>query len=244
MLHHSSPQVRQRPARRHYVHQRLSAKFPRRKFDPFKALVVPRPVGWIGTQDRDGRRNLAPYSFFNAVSDRPPMVMFSSGGSKDTLRNVLDTGEFTCSFANWDLHEAMNLSSAAVKAGVDEFELASLEAAPSKIVKPPYVARAPAAFECRLWKTVELPAPAARPGAAEARGYTMVIGEVLAIYIDDRYITDGLVQTGTMRPVARLGYMDYSVVTSESLITLNRPVPSGAGSSASVQAGPWDGVYR
>jgi len=173
------------------------------------------------------------------------VVMFSSGGCKDTLRNVLDTGEFTCSFANWDLHEAMNLSSAAVRAGIDEFELASLEAAASKIVKPPYVALAPAAFECGLWKTVELPAPAARPDAAEVpASYTMVIGEVLAVYIDDRYIVDGLVQTGSMRPVARLGYMDYSVVTPESLFTLNRPIPSADSGSAIVHAGPWDGVYR
>jgi len=227
------------------MHYATSARPRGLKFDPFKALVVPRPVGWIGTQDRDGRRNLAPYSFFNAVSDRPPMVMFSSGGCKDTLRNVLDTGEFTCSFANWDLHEAMNLSSAAVRAGIDEFELASLEAAASKIVKPPYVALAPAAFECGLWKTVELPAPAARPDAAEVpASYTMVIGEVLAVYIDDRYIVDGLVQTGSMRPVARLGYMDYSVVTPESLFTLNRPIPSADSGSAIVHAGPWDGVYR
>ena len=223
------------------MHYATTARPPSLKFDPFKALVVPRPVGWIGTQDREGRRNLAPYSFFNAVSDRPPMVMFSSGGCKDTLRNVLDTGEFTCSFASWDLHEAMNLSSAAVRAGVDEFELAGLEAAASKIVKPPYVAQAPAALECRLWTTVELPAPAARPGAAEApASYTMVIGEVLAVYIDDRYIAEGVVQTGSMRPVARLGYMDYSVVTPESLFTLNRPIASADGGSATVQAGPWD----
>ena len=97
MLDHSSTRPRYQPVAMHYA---VTARPPGLKFDPFKALVVPRPVGWIGTQDRDGRRNLAPYSFFNAVSDRPPMVMFSSGGRKDTLRNVLDTGEFTCSFAN------------------------------------------------------------------------------------------------------------------------------------------------
>ena len=67
--------------------------------DPFKALVVPRPIGWVSTLDREGRANLAPYSFFNAVSDRPPMLIFSSGGTKDSLRNILDTGEFTCSIA-------------------------------------------------------------------------------------------------------------------------------------------------
>ena len=227
------------------MHYATTARAPGLKFDPFKALAVPRPVGWIATLGRDGRRNLAPYSFFNAVSDRPPMVMFSSGGHKDTLRNILDTGEFTCSIANWALHEAMNLSSAAVAPGVDEFALAGLEAAPSMCVKPPFVAAAPAAFECRLWKTIALPTPPARPGATEEPiGYTMVIGEVLAVYIDDRYIHDGIVDTGQMRPLARLGYMDYSVVTPESMFTLNRPMASDDGQTAQVQAGAWDGVYR
>jgi len=227
------------------MHYPTSARAPGLKFDPFKALAVPRPVGWIGTLSRSGMRNLAPYSFFNAVSDRPPMVMFSSGGHKDTLRNILETGEFTCSIANWDLHEAMNLSSAPVAPGVDEFELAGLTAAPSICVKPPYVAQAPAAFECRLWKTIELPAPAGRPGATPAPvGYTMVIGEVLAVYIDDRYVEDGIVMTGKMRPVARMGYMDYAVVTPESVFTLNRPTASDDGLTAQVQPGPWDGVYR
>ena len=227
------------------MHYPTTARAPGLKFDPFKALAVPRPVGWIGTLGRDGRRNLAPYSFFNAVSDRPPMVMFSSGGHKDSLRNILETGEFTCSIANWDLHQAMNLSSAPVAPGVDEFELAGLTAAPSICVKPPYVAQAPAAFECRLWKTIELPAPVGRPGATSAPvGYTMVIGEVLAVYIDDRYVEDGIVLTGKMRPVARLGYMDYAVVTPDSMFTLNRPTASDDGLTAHVQPGPWDGVYR
>ena len=227
------------------MHYPTSARAPGLKFDPFKALAVPRPVGWIGSLSRSGVRNLAPYSFFNAVSDRPPMVMFSSGGHKDTLRNILDTGEFTCSIANWDLHEAMNLSSAPVAPGVDEFELAGLTAAASICVKPPYVAQAPAAFECRLWQTIELPAPAGRPGATPAPvGYTLVIGEVLAVYIDDRYVEDGIVMTGKMRPVARLGYMDYAVVTPDSMFTLNRPTASDDGQTAQLQPGPWDGVYR
>jgi flavin reductase (DIM6/NTAB) family NADH-FMN oxidoreductase RutF len=226
------------------MHYPTSARAPGLPFDPFKALAVPRPIGWIGTLGRDGRRNLAPYSFFNAISDRPPMVMFSSGGHKDTLRNIEETGEFTCSIANWDLHQAMNLSSAPVAPGVDEFALAGLTPAASIAIQAPWVAEAPAAFECRLWKTIALPAPAGKPGAAPPVGYTMVIGEVLAIYIDDRYIEDGIVQTGKMRPLARLGYMDYSVVTPESLFTLNRPSASADGQTAEVQPGAWDGVYR
>lgn len=227
------------------MHYATTARPASLKFDPFKALAVPRPIGWIASVNRDGVPNLAPYSFFNAVSDWPPMVMFSSGGHKDSLRNILDSGEFTCSIANWDLREAMNLSSAPVAPGVDEFKLAGLASAPSMLVKPPRVARAPAAFECRLWQTLALPAPPARPGSnAAPEGYTMVIGKVVAVYIDDAFIEDGLVLTGKMRPLARLGYMDFSVVTPDSLFTLNRPTASADGQSAEVQPGAWDGVYR
>jgi len=227
------------------MHYATTGRAPGLKFDPFKALAVPRPIGWIATVDADGRPNLAPYSFFNAISDRPPMVMFSSGGRKDTLRNIEATGEFTCSIASWDLREAMNLSSAPVAPGVDEFRLAGLTAAASMCVRPPRVGEAPAAFECRVWQVLPLPAPPARPGATTApEGYTLVIGEVLAVYIDDRYIADGLVDTGRMRPLARLGYMDYSSVTPESMFSLNRPEASADGQTAQVQAGPWDGVYR
>jgi flavin reductase (DIM6/NTAB) family NADH-FMN oxidoreductase RutF len=208
--------------------------------DPFKALVVPRPIGWVSTIGKDGVANLAPYSFFNAVSDRPPMLMFSSGGLKDSLRNVLDTGEFTCSIATWALRDAMNLSSAAVAAGVDEFELAGLTKAASRFVAPPRVAESPAAFECKLWHT--LPMPPAKPGGEPA--YTVVFGRVVGIYIDDAYIKDGIVQSGEMRPLARLGYMDYSVLTPQSMFAMNRPVASADGQSASVPAGGWDGVYR
>ena len=231
------------------MHYPTSARAPGLPFDPFKALAVPRPIGWIASLDAQGRPNLAPYSFFNAISDRPPMVMFSSGGHKDSLRNILQTGEFTCSIAHWDLREAMNLSSAPVAPGVDEFALAGLSPAPSLLIKPPRVAQAPAAFECRLWQTLDLPAPAARPGTkaganAVPEGYTMVIGEVVAIYIDDAYLEGGIVQTGKMRPLARLGYMDFAVVTPETLFTMNRPVASADGLTAQVQPGPWDGVYR
>jgi flavin reductase (DIM6/NTAB) family NADH-FMN oxidoreductase RutF len=208
--------------------------------DPFKALVVPRPIGWVSTLGRDGVANLAPYSFFNAVSDRPPMLMFSSGGRKDSLRNIEDTGEFTCSIASWALREAMNLSSAPVAPGVDEFELAGLTKAASRWVGPPRVAEAPAAFECKLWQL--LPLPPAKPGGASA--YTLVIGMVVGVYIDDAFIKDGMVQSGEMRPLARLGYMDYSVLTPESMFTMNRPVASDDGLSAQVAPGAWDGVYR
>ena len=210
------------------------------KHDPFKALAVPRPIGWIGTVSRDGVRNLAPYSFFNAVSDKPPFVMFSSAGRKDSLINIEQTGEFTCSLSTWALRDQMNLSSATVAPGVDEFEVAGLEAAPSRFVKPPRVAASPAAFECRHWKTIELPVHPSRPDFV----YSMVFGEVVGIYIDDAYVHDGIVDTGAMRPLARLGYMDYAVVTPETLFTLNRPMVDKDGHSVTVTPGPWDGVYR
>jgi flavin reductase (DIM6/NTAB) family NADH-FMN oxidoreductase RutF len=209
------------------------------RYDPFKALVAPRPVGWIGTVNAAGKANLAPYSFFNAVSDRPPMVLFSSGGHKDSLTNIAATGEFTCSLATWALREAMNLSSATVAAQVDEFELAGLERAPSRFIRPPRVAASPAALECRMWKMQELPAPPGHPEAA----YTVVFGEVVGIYIDDAFIRDGMVDTGEMRPIARMGYMEYSAVAPETVFRMNRPLASADGLSASMP-GDWDGVYR
>ncbi len=207
--------------------------------DPFKALVAPRPIGWIGSVDAQGRANLAPYSFFNAVSDRPPMVMFSSGGHKDSLRNIEATGEFTCSLATWALRDAMNLSSAPVAAQVDEFALARLQSAPSRFVKAPRVAASPAALECRLWKVQPLPAPPGRPDSA----YTVVFGEVVGVYVDDAFIRGGMVQTGAMRPIARMGYMEYATVSPDSVFRLNRPLASPDGLVAEVPAA-WDGSYR
>jgi flavin reductase (DIM6/NTAB) family NADH-FMN oxidoreductase RutF len=209
------------------------------RHDPFKALAVPRPIGWVATLDAEGRPNLAPYSFFNAIGDRPPLVMFSSAGRKDSLRNVEATGEFTCSLATWALRDAMNMTSAPVAAGVDEFALAGLAPAPSLRVKPPRVAAAPAAFECRLWKTLDLPGPEDRPEAC----YTLVIGEVVAVYVADEFVREGRVDTAAMRPIARMGYMDYAVVAPEAVFTMNRPLAGADGRSATVPAG-WDGVYR
>ena len=208
------------------------------KFDPFKALVVPRPIGWIGTLSREGVRNLAPYSFFNAVSDHPPIVMFSSAGRKDSLSNIEATGEFTCSLATYDLRDRMNLSSARVPPDVDEFELSGLTAVAGVNVKAPRVDESPAALECKYWQKVELPATGGRSG------YTVVFGIVVGIHIDDRFIRDGLVDTPAMKPLARLGYMDYSVLSHENVFSLNRPTVSEDGRLATVASGAWDGVYR
>lgn len=187
------------------------------KHDPFKALIVPRPVGWISTVGKDGVCNLAPYSFFNAVSERPHYVVIGSGGVKDTQRNIMETGEFVCSLATYDLRYNMNMTSASVPYGVDEFPIGELTAASSRLVKPPRVKESPAAFECVHWQTLDLPNP---DGPST---YSLIIGRIVGIHIDEAYIKDGLVDTGAMRPIARLGYMDYAVVTPETIFSINRP---------------------
>ncbi len=187
------------------------------KHDPFKALIVPRPIGWISSLGKDGTCNLAPYSFFNAVSEKPHYVVFGSAGRKDSLLNIEETGEFVCSLATYDLRHNMNMTSAAVPRGVNEFPLGDLTAAPSRLVKPPRVKESPAAFECVHWKTIDLPNPAGDPT------YALVIGRVVGVYIDETYVKNGLVDTGAMRPIARLGYMEYAVVTPETMFSINRP---------------------
>ena len=181
--------------------------------NPFNMLVVPRPIGWISSLDADGAVNLAPYSFFNAVSYVPPMVMYATtgphdkGGEKDSVANIRATGEFVCNLCSWSLRDAVNASSAPAPHGVDEFELAGLTHASSELVAPPRVAESPAHFECTLVKIVELPTPdAADPN-------TVVFGEVVGVHVDDSVIADGLVDVNKLDPIARLGYDDYTRVT-------------------------------
>jgi flavin reductase (DIM6/NTAB) family NADH-FMN oxidoreductase RutF len=188
--------------------------------DPFKALVTPRPIGWITAVNARGEVNLAPYSFFNAVSDRPPMVAFSSDGRKDAVAFVEETGEFVCNLATFDLREQMNATSAPLPRGTSELDHAGLTAAPSRLVRPPRVAEAPAALECRHVQTVPL------KGENGLGQYLLVIGEVVGVHIDDRFIVDGLVDTAAMRPIARSGYRDYFVATPETRFSITRP-PGG-----------------
>ncbi len=184
--------------------------------DPFKALVAPRPIGWISSISKSGQVNLAPYSFFNGVSTDPNIVMFSSGGHKDSLVNVEETGEFVCSLATYDLREQMNQTSAALSRGENEMDFAGLEAAPSKLVAPPRVAASPVALECKYIQTVEMPIKS-KSGIT----YHVVFGHVIGIHIDDSVIVDGLVDVTKIRPLARLGYMDYSVV--DNVFSITRP---------------------
>ena len=186
------------------------------RHDPFKALVTPRPIGWVSTLDEKGVVNLAPYSYFNAISDNPHYVMFSSGGRKDSLRNAEATGEFVCSLATYALKDEMNATSEGVAPEVDELSLAQLTPAPSQMVKPPRVAESPAALECKYFKTINLPGHDGGEG-----NFSMVVGQVVGIYIDENVVVDGMIDMERIRPLGRLGYMDYTVV--DNIFTMYRP---------------------
>lgn len=173
--------------------------------DPFKAIVAPRPIGWISTRDREGRANLAPYSFFNAFFSNPPIVGFCSEGRKDSIGNVEATGEFVANLATKPLAAAMNRTSAPVAAEVDEFVLAGLTAAPCRIVAAPRVAEAPAALECKLLQLVRLHDLDGRP----LEGY-LALGQVVGVHIAAAYLKDGRFDTAAAQPIARAGYRgDY-----------------------------------
>jgi flavin reductase (DIM6/NTAB) family NADH-FMN oxidoreductase RutF len=184
--------------------------------DPFKAIVAPRPIGWITSISAEGKVNLAPYSYFNGVLSRPNLVMFSSEGFKDSVGNIRDTGEFVCNLATWDLREAMNATSAPLPHGINEMERAGLAPAPSKLVKPPRVAASPCALECKLIKIVQLNDLDGR----DLDGH-VVIGRVIGVHIDDRFIRDGRLDTQAMKPIARCGYDEYAVV--ERMFAMTRP---------------------
>ncbi len=190
--------------------------------DPFKAIVTPRPIGWITTASAQGEVNLSPYSFFNAFSDQPNMVAFSSNGRKDALAFIEETGEFVCNLATYDLREAVNATSAPLARGENEMVHAGLTAAPSRVVKPPRVAEAPAALECKWLKTVPLEPLGGGPAA-----YYLVIGQVVGVHIDDRFIQNGIVDIAAMRPIMRAGYRDYFVATPETKFTMTRPRGGG-----------------
>jgi flavin reductase (DIM6/NTAB) family NADH-FMN oxidoreductase RutF len=175
--------------------------------DPVLSLVVPRPIGWFTTIGPSGVVNLAPYSFFNLVAGRQPFVMFASHSRKHTQRNAEASGEFVFNLATYDLREPMNVTGGVYNDDISEPELARLDMAPSRFVKPPRVSRSPVALECKYNQTVEL---VSSDGQRTAN--SIVIGEVVNIHIDDSVIVDGMIDLSRIRPIARLGYMDYCVV--------------------------------
>ena len=183
-------------------------------FSPIKAIVSPRPIGWISSRGKDGSINLAPYSYFNAISELPPMVMFSSAPSgntqhKDSLRNVIETEEFVVNVVSAALGDAMNITSADLAYERNEFTAASLEMADCNTVNVPRVAAAPAALECKLWRVIELPRPETN-GAKTGSAGVMVIGTITGIHIADETVKDGKIDVTSYQPLARLGYMDYA----------------------------------
>jgi flavin reductase (DIM6/NTAB) family NADH-FMN oxidoreductase RutF len=176
--------------------------------DPFKAIVAPRPIGWISTVDVEGRANLAPYSFFNAFSSAPPIIGFCSEGWKHSVRNIEATGEFVFNLATAPLAQQMNITGAPLDDGVNEMEMAGLEAAACRVVRAPRVAASPAAMECRLISITQL-----SDMDGHALGRFLVLGQVVGVHIDEAFLKDGLFDTAAARPLARCGYVaDYAEV--------------------------------
>ncbi|WP_137930953.1 flavin reductase family protein [Mesorhizobium comanense] len=184
--------------------------------DPSKAIVAPRPIGWISTLNKAGEINIAPYSFFNAVSTRPFIVWFSSEGEKDSASFALETGEFVANLVSRDLAEKMNYTSVNAPRGVNEFTYADLAMAPSRLVRPPRVAAAPAALECRVTEVFRPKGLDGTPTSA-----VVVAGEVVGVHIDDAFLKDGLFDITKAGNVARLGYMDYASVGE--VFSMRRP---------------------
>ena len=187
--------------------------------DPFNAIVGPRPIGWISSQDEEGGLNLAPYSFFNAFNYIPPIVGFSSIGRKDTLNNIEATGEFVWNLVTRPLAEAMNQSCAAVAPDVNEFSLAGLTPVSSTIVRPPRVGESPVSFECKLTQIVQL-----RNTAGTAVESWLVLGEVVGVHIDKSLLHEGIYDTAGAEPILRGGGAgDYFQAMPESLFRMYRP---------------------
>ena len=187
--------------------------------DPFNAIVGPRPIGWISTQNAAGALNLAPYSFFNAFNYVPPIVGFASIGTKDTLRNIEATGEFVWNLATRSLAEAMNQSCAAVPPEVSEFDLTGLTPLPSTRVRPPRVAESPVTFECRSTQILQL-----QGIDGEKVPTWLILGEVVAVHIDQALLKDGVYDTAGAGHILRGGGpADYFTVGPEQLFRMHRP---------------------
>lgn len=180
------------------------------------SIVAPRPIAWISSMGADGSLNLAPFSFFNAVSANPPIVMIAVGARKgvpkDTLRNAQETGEFVIHIVDETLAEAMNLTSGEWEYGVNEFEVARLETLPSLEVKPPRVAAAPVAMEAKLAQIVPV----------EGTSSTLILGRILRYHLRaDLLRPDGLIDATLLQPITRLGGAEYA--TTGRVFEMSRP---------------------
>jgi flavin reductase (DIM6/NTAB) family NADH-FMN oxidoreductase RutF len=186
--------------------------------NPFNAIVTPRPIGWISTRGADGRDNLAPYSFFNAVAYVPPQVMFAStsakpdrDGTKDSVANIRETGVFCVNVVEYAARDVMNQSSGPLPRDVDEFDHAGIDRAACTMIAASRVANAPAALECEMRQIIKL----------DGEANFIVVGEVVGIHMRDDCLVDGQFDITRFQPLARCGYRDYAVVTD--VFSLARP---------------------
>ncbi|CAM4272492.1 MULTISPECIES: flavin reductase family protein [Lelliottia] len=187
--------------------------------DPLNAIIGPRPIGWIASQDAVGHTNLAPYSFFNCFNYRPPIIGFASSGWKDSVRNIVETKEFVWNLATRELAQAMNETSASLPQGEDEFAFAGLTKAESRLVKVPRVAESPVNFECRLSQCIQLTA-----ADGTAIDSWLVLGEVVGIHIAQSLLEDGIYQTAKANPVLRAGGPSaYYSISEDHRFDLVRP---------------------
>jgi flavin reductase (DIM6/NTAB) family NADH-FMN oxidoreductase RutF len=187
--------------------------------DPFNAIIGPRPIGWIGSQDLEGRLNLAPYSFFNAFNYHPPIIGFASVGRKDSLNNIEKTAEFSWNLVTRSLAEAMNQSSAAVAAQIDEFALSQLTPAPSRVISVPRVLQSPVSFECKLTQIVQL-----QSHAQDLIETWLILGEVVAVHIAKALLKDGIYDTAAAEPILRGGgAADYFQISPQARFKMPRP---------------------
>ncbi len=185
------------------------------------SAVVPRPIAWVSSLSASGQPNLAPFSFFNAVCAKPPLLVFAPGmrapkksgetaralhgEPKDTLRNIRETKEFVINLVTCELAEAMNLTSGDYDSSVNEFELAKVASAPSKVVRPRRVAESPVSFECKLYQILEF--------NPEPEGGSLVIGEIVSLHINDQHIKDGRLDRNSLDLIGRMGGMQYTRTT-------------------------------
>lgn len=189
-------------------------------WDPFKGVVVPRPIGWISSMSKAGQLNLAPYSFFNGVLSHPRIVSFCSESEKDAAAFAIESGEFCWSMATWNLRDKMNATSAGLPRGESEFAFAGLATAPCKLIRPPRVADSPAAMECKVTQVVHV-----KDAEGKETSGVVVYGQVIGMHIDERFMKKGRFDLGAVRPIARCGYDEYAVV--EKVFAMTRPAGGG-----------------
>jgi flavin reductase (DIM6/NTAB) family NADH-FMN oxidoreductase RutF len=189
-------------------------------WDPFKGIVVPRPIGWISSMSKAGLVNLAPYSYFNGVQSHPRIVSFCSESEKDAAAFAIESGEFAWSMATWALREQMNATSEGLPRGRSEFEFAGLATAPCRIVRAPRVADSPAAMECKVTQVVRV-----KDIDGRETGGIVVYGQVVGMHLDERFISNGRFNLAAVRPIARCGYDEYTTV--EGVFAMKRPESGG-----------------